>query len=484
MILRNIPKIAKVVTPLQAHQQRIVDRLKQEDQPGLVALHGLGSGKTLSSIAAHDALGLPADIVVPAALQENYAKEIRKHHDAAGAPPHKIHSLQNLAAKGEPPTSDMLIVDEAHRIRDTSSKGHQVLKKSPAKKRLLLSATPFYNRPSDIAPLVNMAAGASILPANQSDFEKEYVAEKVIKPSIMQRLRGVKPGSEPILNPHHAEDLKKKLRKWVDYYEGSKDNFPSVTRETVKVPMSKKQTQVYDAVMDNAPAWVQWKVRSGLPPSKSESSQLNAFLGAVRQVSNSTRAYQPNEAPEEPKIEAAFQELKKGIAANPRHKAVVYSNYIDSGLNPYKERLKREGIPFGEFTGEMKKTDRDQLVQDYNNDKIKALLVSSAGAEGLDLKGTRQIQILEPHWNDEKIKQVEGRGIRYKSHAHLPSEEQKVHVQRFLSVRPKSGILERIGAKSPGMGVDEYMSQMAAGKDRLNEQFRALLRDPPEGQKS
>ena len=76
---------------------------------------------------------------------------------------------------------------------------------------------------------------------------------------------------------------------------------------------------------------------------------------------------------------------------------------------------------------------RDQMVRDYNENKIKALLLSRAGGEGLDLKGTRLIQLLEPHWNEEALKQVTGRGIRYRSHSHLPEDQRKVHVQHFVT---------------------------------------------------
>jgi len=72
-------KLAKLTTKLKPHQQRVVDRMQDEDQPGLVVVHGLGSGKTLTSIAVADALGLKADVVTPAALQQNYRKELSAH---------------------------------------------------------------------------------------------------------------------------------------------------------------------------------------------------------------------------------------------------------------------------------------------------------------------------------------------------------------------------------------------------------------------
>ncbi len=468
-------KIAKINSPLQPHQQRVVNRIQDPNQPGLVVAHGLGSGKTLTGIAAQDALGLEADVVVPAALQANYAKEIKKH--SKGGPKTNIQSLQNVATKGKVPTSPMMVVDEAHRLRDTATKGYQTVRKSKAQKRLLLTGSPLYNRPSDIAPLVNIAAGNNVLPGSQQEFMAKYVKDKKISPGLINMLRGVKAGSEPHLNPKRAKELKGILDKWVDYYEGSKENFPEVSREDVKVPMSDDQLKYYDTMMDKAPYWVKQKVKSGLPPSKSEAQQLNAFLGAVRQISNSTAPFQTQGVPHDPKIRKAFSELKKELDSNPRAKAVVYSNFLQAGIDPYKGLLEAAKIPYGEFTGKMPKKKRDALVHDYNEGKIRALLLSSAGGEGLDLKGTRLMQMLEPHWNEEKIHQVEGRGIRYKSHEGLPPEEQKVRIQRFQATRTPRGVIEKLHLRKPGMGVDEYLTQMSANKAKLNNEFRDLLRN-------
>jgi SNF2 family DNA or RNA helicase len=468
-------KAAEIATSLQPHQERVVRRIKRPDQPGLVVAHGLGSGKTLTSISAADQLGMKAEAVVPASLQANYRKEIKKHTKGT-APKIKVKSLQNTVVKEQAPESPLLIVDEAHRARDPSSKTYHVLSENKAQKRLLLTGSPFYNHPADIAPLVNLAAGSKVLPNDRQEFEQTYIKNRVIKPGLIARLRGVRPGYEPGINPAKSKELREKLQKWVDYYEGSKEHFPEVTKEDVKVMMDPKQLKVYDALMGKAPVWVRMKVRAGLPPTKAESKQLNAFLGAVRQVSNSTGPFDEKNAPLDPKIEKAFEELKKELDSNPRSKAVVYSNYLDAGINPYKKRLDEAKIPYGEFTGVMPKLERDKLVKKYNKNELRALLLSSAGGEGLDLQGTRLMQILEPHWNDEKLHQVEGRGIRYKSHDKLPPKERNVRIQRFLATRPRKGLLEKAHLKGSGLGVDEYLTRLSENKERLNNQFRELLK--------
>lgn len=479
-LTRNMPpllqKSAAVKTELQPHQQRVVDKITREDQPGLVVAHGLGSGKTLASIAAQDALGMPAAVVLPAALRANYAKEQHKHLSGK-SPPTNLISIEQAARTGVPGDEPMLIVDEAHRARTPGAKTLKALKANEAQKRLLLTASPFYNHPVDVAPLVNVAAGDTVLPEMKTEFARQYVRDDVIHPKLLDRLKGVRPGVIPRLNPRKKKELGDILGKWVDYHPSSSQDFPEVIREDVEVPMTSHQLQVYDTILRSAPAWVAAKIRSGLPPSKQEAKELNAFMSGVRQVSNTTGAFQESEHPDQPKIDRAVEELQKTLAENERAKAVVYSNWLSSGVQPYSRKLQEAGIPFGEFTGEMPRKQRDELVRQYNEGKIRALLLSSAGGEGLDLKGTRLLQLLDPHWNAEKLRQVEGRGIRYKSHADLPEEERNVRVQRFLSTRPPKGIFEKLHLKKTGLSADQYLTQLSHDKERLNDEFRALLEE-------
>ena len=468
-------KVAKIKTPLLPHQQRVVDRITQPDQPGLVVMHGLGSGKTLTSIAAQEALNQPATVVVPASLHENYRKEVLKHTTGGSMP--ELSTLQRVARGGFVPRGDTLTIDEAHRLRESSTRGHQALADIPAKKRLLLTASPFYNHPSDISTLINLAAGEKKLPVSRADFSKKYIVERTHDPGLLKRIfTSQTKGTTEELNPKTAPELKQLFGKYVDRYPGSAEGFPEVTRQTVTVPMDDHQLKVYDTMMSKAPPWVAAKVRAGLPPSKTEAKQLNAFLGAVRQVSNTTAPFEGSlSRARDPKIRAASQELMQVLKKDPEARAVVYSNFLAGGIEPYKQKLDAEGVPYGEFTGEMRKNEREQMVRDYNTGKVRTLLLSSAGGEGLDLKGTRLMQILDPHWNEEKIKQVEGRGARYKSHSHLLPEKQTMTIQRFISTRPKSGLLERWGVSKPGKSVDEYLTDRAAEKERLIGQFRGLM---------
>lgn len=477
-------KTADLVTPLQPHQQRVVDRIQQKDTPGLVVVHGLGSGKTLTSIAAADALGMRSDVVVPAALQGNYRKELDKHV-VGQSPEANIQSLENLARVGSGALKNpLLIVDEAHRSRNPGKTRQALMGAEDAKKRLLLTGSLLYNHPSDMAPLINTVAGKTVLPMAPGEFSARFINEYDTNPGIIDRLRGKAPEHVIEVNPKQRGFLKDTLRKYVDYHPGSTAGFPTRTDEFIEVPMSKDQRHIYETLLSQAPSWVANKIRNQLPPTKSEAKDLNAFLTGIRQVSNTTGPFRDDGTDIAPKIDHAVEELKKRVAADPATRAVVYSNWLDAGVKPYERRLQAAGIPYGVFTGDQPKAVRDQYVRDYNEGKIKALLLSGAGSEGLDLKGTRLMQILDPHWNEERIKQVIGRGIRYKSHDHLPEDQRNVTIQRYLATLPRDSMAERLRIKDAPGSVDAYLRMLSKNKDDLNQKFKDLLAEAHDPQNS
>lgn len=460
---------------LNDKEQRVLEKLK--NTPGLVLAHNVGTGKTRTSIQAANQLGKPTTVVVPAALQDNYKKELNKW---LGQEPDSfnIESQQAIARTGlkNNPEGGTLIVDEAHRAREPGSALLQALKNNNADKRLLLSASPVYNKPSDLSTLVNLASGENTMPGNQREFNERYVEERQVGPGLLGRLFGVKPGTEQVLK--RQDELGNIFKKYIDYEPTSgAGEFPESREETVKVPMARGQQEIYDTIMNKAPLWVRWKVKSGLPPNRQELSKLQAFLSGTRQVSNSDYGFrQDDSAITAPKAEAAVNFLKQQLKENPNYKAVVYSNYLNSGLMPYKKQLEAANIPYGEFTGDIDPETRNQLVRDYNADKLKALLISSAGAEGLDLKGTRLLQMLEPHFNKEKERQIAGRAVRYQSHHALPPEDRNVLIQKYMAT-PKTTIIDRLLGRDHQVGVDEYVSGLADRKEQLNRQVLKLIEE-------
>jgi hypothetical protein len=69
-------------------------------------------------------------------------------------------------------------------------------------------------------------------------------------------------------------------------------------------------------------------------------------------------------------------------------------------------------------------TNKDNM----NGEKIKVILISRAGSEGVDFKFIRQVHIMDPWYNMNRIEQIIGRAVRSFSHKDLPFEKRNVEI--------------------------------------------------------
>ena len=77
---------------------------------------------------------------------------------------------------------------------------------------------------------------------------------------------------------------------------------------------------------------------------------------------------------------------------------------------------------------------RTKNENNNNGEIIKVLMITAAGSEGINLRNTRYVHIIEPYWHPVRLEQVVGRARRICSHQSLPKELQTVEVFLYLSV--------------------------------------------------
>jgi len=111
---------------------------------------------------------------------------------------------------------------------------------------------------------------------------------------------------------------------------------------------------------------------------------------------------------------------------------------------------------------------------------VKAMMITGAGAEGLDLRGIRQVHILEPYWNRAREEQVFGRAVRICSHALLPADQRNVERYAYLSTFSESQLAEGgtsdLVVRDNGETTDEYIFELASRKQRVIDAFLRLMR--------
>lgn len=466
---------------LQDHQKRVVKRL--QDHPGynLLLMHGLGTGKTLSSIAGAEAVGTPYTAVVPAALRPNFKEEQKKFTDMST--PSQVMSYSEIA-RGKPvEPGGTLVFDEAHRLRNPGSKQtlEAIEAARNAKQTILLSGTPVVNDPTDFAPLMSILTNKKITP---DEFRQRYIEDREVSPGIIKRILGYTPGIEEEIA--HPDELKALLKGHVDYYAPDKPVVP-VQHEDITTEMSNEQAQLYHAMWGHLPWVLRWKLKMNFPLSGEELKRMTSFLTGPRQVGLSTLPFMGAKKDmwkaynQSPKLRTAMTNLQSKLK-DQRTKALIFSNFIDTGLGPYAEALKRAKIPHAVFHGGLSDEERRRLVDDYNTNKLRVALIGPSGTEGLSFKGTQLIQQLDPYWNPTRGRQAEGRGLRYDSHWGLPEDLKNVTVQRYIARLPlgmKDKLMERLGfdREANRLAADDYLDHMASNKDRLNQKFLQVLKE-------
>jgi len=384
--------------PLKDWQKEVVEFMKNND--ALLVVHETGCGKTLTAIAASQCYldeypNRNVIFVGPASLTSNFQKEM-KAYDVKNSDKYIFYSFEKFLSLAKENKKQMnccnnfLIVDEAHNLRNPLSErmNSVFICSIKADKKLLLTATPFVNSYVDFEPLINMIYGRNVIGGkiNFSTYKK----------------------------PNEKKDLEiieTYLYKKVHYKKKSCENFPERRDHVISIEMSKSFYKKYEKIIDEREVFENPEV----------------FANGYRRAVNSlgTEYYFSV------KIEKSIEILKNG-------KSIIYTNWIDFGIKPIAHVLKKNKITHEFFTGKTPKKDRQKIVDDFNENKFDVLVITKAGGEGLDLKGVRNVILLDPTWNFSGIEQVVGRAIRYKSHEHLSEDERYVDVYNMLLVTPKN----------------------------------------------
>ncbi len=134
----------------------------------------------------------------------------------------------------------------------------------------------------------------------------------------------------------------------------------------------------------------------------------------------------------------------------------------------------------------------DQLkVKNENNflgEIIKVMMITSSGAEGINLKNTRFVHVVEPYWHMVRIEQVVGRARRICSHEDLPVEMRNVKIFLYVSTLSEKQKTDqehieliirdtsRVDKKTP-ITTDESLYELASIKQRINNQILRAIKE-------
>ena len=400
---------------LKKHQLNVSNHLI--NNRGIVVVHSVGTGKTLSAIATGQCLLINKYIdhiivITPTSLQNNFISQAKMYgiSDEEIDSNYTFYTIQGIVNsidnhKVINPTNSLIIIDEAHNLRTLGGSRFETIFKysKKASKIMLLTATPLINYNYDIINLVALVKSEPpisidtfnkmIESKNKNEFEN-YVE------NIFSFHYGSGSGSgSGLKNSNTNPD----------------PNFPSKKILEIFLPMEESYYKTYMNV-ENGQV-------NKIPDFKDKN--INVFYNGLRRASNILEK-------KSPKVDWIIDKLN----SDKNGKFVIFSHFINMGIKPVMKWLDQHKVIYGHVTGDLSIESRNVAVQNYNNNKIKILFISKAGSEGLDLKNTSTIIIMESSWNENSIEQIIGRGVRYKSHDTMIKSKRIVTIYRLYCVKP------------------------------------------------
>lgn len=403
---------------------------------GSVIADDMGLGKTLQVIttllklkedrtigAVHKAL-----IVVPTTLLTNWNKEIQRF-----APSLNVHTYHGTARSLEPlAEADVLlttygvvrteiaalqkkdwaiaIIDEAQNIKNLETAQSKAIKKINAPVRIAMSGTPVENRLSEYFSIFDFANAGYL--GNIKDFTSDFARpiETERNQTVLQRFKTI---TAPFI-----------LRR-VKTDKTIISDLPDKVEQNQFATLTKEQAALYQNVVDTALESISNEGSEGI---KRQGLVLK-MLTALKQVCNHPAQYlKKKEA--DPTLSGKTQMLLDLLTPimDSGEKVIIFTQYQEMGSLLIPIIRAHTGITAPFLHGGVSRKGRDEMVEQFQNNRHSKILILSlkAGGTGLNLTAASNVIHYDLWWNPAVEAQATDRAYRI-------GQQRNVQVHRFIT---------------------------------------------------
>ncbi len=371
----------------------------------------MGLGKTLQAIAAAGWLHKNANaervlIVCPASLKHQWAREINKftgmdaqiiqgNAEARGVQYRRRNAftiinyelvLRDLSVINELYTPDLLILDEAQRIKNWRTQIATAIKLIPSRFAFVLTGTPLENRLEDLYSLMQVVDPRVLGPLWRYMIDFHITDER-------GKVLGYRNLSE--LRRRLAPVMLRRDRRLVS------DQLPERIQTRVDLPMTEPQQELHDSAMSAAGTLATIAKRRPLTPV--ENNRLMAALQQARMACDAAGLVD-KESEGSPKIDE-LEKVLDDLCLQGGRKAVVFSQWTMM-TEMVEQRLREMGLGSVRLHGGVPTAKRGALMDRFrDDDAIQVFISTDAGGVGLNLQNASVLINLDVPWNPAVLEQ-------------------------------------------------------------------------------
>ncbi|WP_217997838.1 DEAD/DEAH box helicase [Alicyclobacillus acidiphilus] len=433
-------KLLHEITPFP-HQIRTVERVLRRMRGRALLCDEVGLGKTIEAgivMTEYLLRGLVKRVLIltPPSLVEQWKEEVTRklglafvcydeaRFKAADKPwqtfEHIIASLDT--AKREPHRDeilatefDLVIVDEAHHLKNKSTLAWKFVNQLKKKYILLLTATPIENDMSELFNLITLLKPGQLL--TEAEYKRRFIDK-----------------SDP-LQPKNVAELKKLVQGVMIRNRRSTTGVIHSTRsaETILVPQSPDEqlfyTRLSQFVKDRLQAGVHAASRSkstelredrladegrtgGLQPFvvkqllRQAGSSAACVLATLRKSLSIPGIQEVIDIGERIRMSGKEDALLK-IVKNTPDQVVVFTGFVET-QHAVSKFLEHAGLDVVTFHGGMSRAQKEQSIEKFRAG-VKVLVSTESGGEGRNLQFCHCMVNYDIPWNPMRIEQRIGR---------------------------------------------------------------------------
>lgn len=425
------PKHLSSLIPLP-HQLEVAKQVVENMNGKAILADEVGLGKTIEAgliLKEYMIRGLVKKvlILVPASLVTQWAIELNSKFFIPAIAQRKSYVWEQCdvvvssidTAKRNPHKDiiynqdyDLVIIDEAHKLKNNKTKNYEFVQKLKKKFCLLLTATPIQNRISEIFNLVSLLKPGHL--GNEADFYEKYQKD-----------------SRSLDDNEYLKELVNKVmirnRRADTGIEWTKRNV-----ETLPIEFSKEERELYEAVTNlrGDGNWMSSSQFSVMTLQREACSSREAVFFTLRNMlqkkEEPTKEYQDKILYLITKVEAVQKNAKAEKALELikqiNDKVIIFTEYRATQMY-LQWFLKQHGITSVPFRGGFKRGKKDWMRELFQKN-AQVLIATEAGGEGINLQFCNHIINFDLPWNPMRLEQRIGR-------IHRLGQEKDVNIYNF-----------------------------------------------------
>lgn len=425
------PKYLPNLKPLP-HQMEVAKEVVENMNGKAILADEVGLGKTIEAgliLKEYMIRGLVKKvlILVPASLVSQWAYEMnskffipavvqRKSYvwdscdvivssiDTAKRSPHRDIILnQNY---------DLVIIDEAHKLKNHKTKNYEFVQNLKKKFCLLLTATPIQNKVDEIFHLVSLLKPGHL--GNAEHFSKKFKGKgrQVLEDEHLKELVN----AVMIRNRRHETGIEWTKRKVetivIHFTQEEQDLYDAITQ----VQIAENHTNGFSTLTLQREACssreavymtLQNMLKANEKPSESLQQSISFLLEKINHIQTNSKA------------EKALEIIK-----NCQDKVIIFTEYRATQMY-LQWFLKQHGISSVPFRGGFKRGKKDWMRELFQN-HAQVLIATEAGGEGINLQFCNIIINFDLPWNPMRLEQRIGR-------VHRLGQEKDVLIYNFAT---------------------------------------------------